>query len=451
MVDHMANSAAYIQSSRHSVYYFRIRVPLHLQSKFKQAYIRRSLQTKCRRQAVIRCSELLQQTENLFEGAQGQQLADTSSIQWVHEKADKAAGEDLVHGSAHCSLTIEPSSAPLLSSVLGEYFVAQRLDGVSERTIRTKQGVANLFYQVVGDVPVDQYSRSMMQTFKATALKLPPRLNQLGDITMEEAINQAKTTISNTTFNNYVKDLGTVFTFAVRAGYCMRNPFEGLKIKLKVKVSSQRSRFNTSDVAAIFSTVIHQQKSECLKDYQYWLPLLGLYTGARLNELSQLYTSDIVNVNGVDCLHIQALNAGQKLKSPSSERLIPIHSRLKSLGFIGYAELHKAKGHLRLFPELSLHQHHGYAATPSKWFARHRAAVGLSEGTEKKDFHSFRHTLADDLKQQGVAESLIAGILGHSTGSITFGRYGKDYTPEVLAPIIELLDWDLQQVTKYPI
>ena len=134
--------------------------------------------------------------------------------------------------------------------------------------------MANLFYQVVGDVPVDQYSRSMMQTFKATALKLPPRLNQLGDITLEEAITQAKTTIPTTTFNNYVKDLGAVFTFAVRAGYCLRNPFDGLKIKLKVKVSSLRSRLNDSDVTAIFSTDIHQKSSNVTKDYQYWPPWL---------------------------------------------------------------------------------------------------------------------------------------------------------------------------------
>ena len=185
------------------------------------------------------------------------------------------------------------------------------------------------------------------------------------------------------------------------------------------------------------------------KDYQYWLPLLGLYTGARLNELSQLYRSDIVVVNGIHCLHIQAVNAGQRLKNPSSERLILIHSKLKALGFLDFVASPKKKSKPRLFPELSCHKHHGYSATPSKWFARHRALTGLSKCVEKKDFHSFRHTLADDLKQRGVAESLIAGILGHSTGGITFGRYGKDYTPEVLAPVIDMLDWDLPRVTSY--
>ena len=129
-------------------------------------------------------------------------------------------------------------------------------------------------------------------------------------------------------------------------------------------------------------------------DYQYWLPLLGLYTGARLNELSQLYRSDIVVVNGIHCLHIQAVNAGQRLKNPSSERLILIHSKLKALGFLDFVASPKKKSKPRLFPELSCHKHHGYSATPSKWFARHRALTGLSKFVES----SFRHTLADDLK-----------------------------------------------------
>jgi len=88
MVEHMANSSAYIQSSRHHVYYFRIRVPLHLQTQLKQTYIRRSLQTKCRRQAVIRCSELLQQADTLFDCAYPK-MADISTIQWGYEQVDE--------------------------------------------------------------------------------------------------------------------------------------------------------------------------------------------------------------------------------------------------------------------------------------------------------------------------------------------------------------------------
>lgn len=449
MVDHMANSTAYIQISRHNVYYFRIRIPLHLQASLKQTYIRRSLQTKYRQQAVRRGAKLLQQVFEIFDNAETCVAADLNLIQWVQELPQKPI-EDVLTPQPVVSIPQEKAiSAPLLSAVLQEYFINQRLEKVSERTIRTKQGVANLFYQIVGDRPVDEYTREMMQDFKATALKLPPRLNQLGDITIAEAIERATTNISITTFNNYVKELGTIFTFAVRAGYCQRNPCEGLKIKLKVKANSQRSRFDTDDITAVFSTDVHQPSDRAPQDFQYWIPLLGLFTGARLNELSQLYISDIVEMSGIDCIHIQAVSSGQRLKSPTSERVIPIHSKLKSLGFMDYVQLQRERNSSRLFPELKPHKHHGYGAKPSKWFARLRASIGLTEDSQKKDFHSFRHTLADELKQRGVAESLIAGILGHSTGGITFGRYGKDYTPEVLAPVIEMLDWDLSHIHSY--
>jgi len=54
-----------------------------------------------------------------------------------------------------------------------------------------------------------------------------------------------------------------------------------------------------------------------------------------------------------------------------------------------------------------------------------------------------RHTLADHLKQKGIVESLVGGILGHQSGGITFSRYGKDFRPEVLAPVIEAVDFDV--------
>ena len=66
-----------------------------------------------------------------------------------------------------------------------------------------------------------------------------------------------------------------------------------------------------------------------------------------------------------------------------------------------------------------------------------REQLGFRDDAAKKDFHSFRHTLADHLKQKGVSEALVGGLLGHQTGGITFGRYGKDFRPDVLAPVME--------------
>ena len=66
----MARSTAYIETSRHSVYYFRISVPLAARSAIACTHIRRSLKTKCRREAVLRGAALLDQIEPMFEAAE---------------------------------------------------------------------------------------------------------------------------------------------------------------------------------------------------------------------------------------------------------------------------------------------------------------------------------------------------------------------------------------------
>jgi integrase len=48
-------------------------------------------------------------------------------------------------------------------------------------------------------------------------------------------------------------------------------------------------------------------------------------------------------------------------------------------------------------------------------------------GAPKKDFHSFRHTVATKLKNAEVSEPVAAALLGHSSKGITYNRYGKQF------------------------
>ena len=52
--------------------------------------------------------------------------------------------------------------------------------------------------------------------------------------------------------------------------------------------------------------------------------------------------------------------------------------------------------------------------------------------TDKKNFHSFRHTVIDLLKQKGIEPHFINELLGYSTGNIDLERYGKGYSPDIL-------------------
>lgn len=463
----MASVPSYLLLSRHSIYYFRVVVPDVLRPLIRQHEIRRSLQTRCRREALIRGRELLVQVQRLFtEAFQGQRpCLDRLLGSWESSGKRVASWASWLHQQqmvsvASAGIPVSPASdgcrseagamplffadrtvdSPLFSVVVDEHLRLQEREGVLAKTVDDKRAVAGLLIRIVGDLPIKAYTRKDAHSFRDIALRLPPRLFYYPDNkSLEAIIESATSTITVTTYNKYVKNLTTFFSYAIREGYCDRNPFDGIQVRQRGRASDERSIFTNDDLKKIFNAATYPS-ADGKKPYRFWLPLLGLYTGARLSELSQLYIDDVVTVSGITCLHIRAGREDQRLKTPSSERLIPIHSKLRELGFLDFVKRTGEQGHERIFPEFSWHNRHGYGAIPSKWFARLRADLGFRDGAAKKDFHSFRHTLADHLKQKGVAESLVGGILGHQTGGITFGRYGKDFRPEVLAAVIEQVD-----------
>ena len=41
------------------------------------------------------------------------------------------------------------------------------------------------------------------------------------------------------------------------------------------------------------------------KNCNFWIPLIGLFTGMRLEEISQLYVWDLTKIDGIWCLDIK--------------------------------------------------------------------------------------------------------------------------------------------------
>ncbi len=161
---------------------------------------------------------------------------------------------------------------------------------------------------------------------------------------------------------------------------------------------------------------------------KFWIPLIGFLSGMRLNEICQLHTDDVVTIDGVPCFDVN--DAGDKqLKTASSRRVVPIHPQLMEIGLLDYVARMRKAGHQRLWMNLTLRRD-GYAQAFSNWFQRFNRAHITDD--PRKVFHSFRHTVADTLKQKGVAEPIIAELLGHAATSITMGRYGKRFQPRII-------------------
>lgn len=456
-------SPAYLTRSRHGIWYFRLVVPPYAQERIGKKVIKRSLKTRSKREAILKASGLLLEASRLigrFSDTQPMPLAvgpgrgvaalrtvalaerqqvrtDSHAALSVSRWTDCEAGQpQTVPGT--CSVQPNPLRSPAkrLSEVLESYRKQQELEGVSLKTLDDKQAVINLLIRVVGDLPITDYTIESVKQFRETALQLPPlatrTLAQKPNMTLAQLIEKADKTISITTYNNYVKNLVTVFEYAISMEMIVRNPFSGMKLKQKRKASSYRDEFTKEEIEKIFLEVRQQ------KGWKYWIPLLGYYGAFRLNEVCQLYKDDVKTIKGVPCIHIREGRPDQRLKTVSSERLIPIHDDLIKLGFIDYVD--SIPDNSRLFP-VRWNDKHGYSAAPSKWFGRLRVKLGIRErGKGRKDFHSFRHTVANRLKQKGLSENQIGGILGHSTGGITNTRYGKEYRPEVLKPFIDMVE-----------
>ena len=242
-------------------------------------------------------------------------------------------------------------------------------------------------------------------------------------------------TLSITSVNKHLSRVVSIFDWAVRHGYCSTNPFTGLTIKQKRMARDARDPFSSEELAKLFAATLFQEK-DFKHPYQYWLPYMGLFTGARLEELASLTISDFQKIDGVDVISINE-EGDKRLKNLSSKRFVPIARRLKELGLLKFVKEQKEKGEEDLFPELP-RRRDGKGQDASRWFGRFRKTVGV-----ESPFHSFRHTVVDHLKQKNVPKEKIAALVGHSDDSMTTGRYGSSYGPKVLLEVVEKLVFEV--------
>lgn len=291
----------------------------------------------------------------------------------------------------------------------------------------------NLLQEYFGDVPLDSITYEMMREYRET-LRRFPKNRQKGKFKSKSIaeIRDMKVppdeAMSLSSVNKYISRTSSLFNYAVQRDFMRKNPAIGMEIKQEKRDHELRDCFTPDDLNKLF------RSEEYLEDkhrssYAFWLPVLALYTGCRLDELCQLHLDDIREVTGVWVLDINDKEE-KKVKSKAGKRLVPLHPFITNdLNFIGYVRSLRIKGHKRLFPELALRRD-GYGQTASKWFQRYRARCGIVD--DGKVFHSFRHTFDNALKQNMVDGNIISELMGHTNDSLAMSRYADPFRPKVL-------------------
>lgn len=235
---------------------------------------------------------------------------------------------------------------------------------------------------------------------------------------------------------NVIKAL---LNIAVERNVIKFNPASRVKPpKATVREQDRRQPFDTNQLNMLFSSPAYvggKVSGGGKGPVAYWLPLMGLFTGARIEELCQLRLEDILEEDGVPYIFIRRKHKDQDTKTDSSVRRVPIHAELIRLGFFRYVEIQKERKREWLFHQLVPDVHGDRSGNWSKWFHRYlREQVGIHDKTVV--FHSFRHTFKATCRECSITEEIHDALTGHTNGSV--GRsYGGSLFP--LRPLSEAI------------
>lgn len=347
-------------------------------------------------------------------------------------------------GAAHPMQT-NTRSTPL-SQIVDEYLGDLRGRNTTEKTLQEYRGILTKLVDFLEDRPVESLVRKDLMAFRTMLGSYPARptvaQRKLGLKALLELDLPQK--LGESTIGKHMDRVSQLLDWAERSAYAVKASIgKGLQPRSFQKENEQRDRYTAEDLIVLFSTPEFQGEEAFNRPVHYWAPLISLYQGMRIDEICQLRLCDILQdaESGIHLIRCSRDDPDMKLKTNSSVRSIPVHSKLVDLGFLEYVGMLRSKGHRRLFPTLTRHPKNGYAHAVSKWFSEYKTKLGFGP---KKVFHSFRHTVSDHFKQTLQPSAIADAIMGHATqGSEGQRRYGKDYQPAVMKPVIESLSFDV--------
>ncbi len=317
-----------------------------------------------------------------------------------------------------------------------------------------KKGIIDKVIVICPDKPIADYTGRDTRDFLEYIDNMPTdlKVNEINGKSLIDIINLRVSTrgkrLSERQQNKYFSEFSSIIKYASRNDYI---PAAERILKDHVvcptdNIEEPTVDFTVDDLNKIFSGryyTAYPKRIVRLRDYMHWLPLLGLFTGARLEELCQLHLSDIREEQGILYIDINEDTPDKKIKNDgASKRVIPVHSKLLEFGFQNFLKARRsgANAHM-VFHTLK-------RSGVNKWHQRpganHRTYLkSLKIETEKfvskllierKHFHSYRHAfktrLTGEFMRRNEALLHVDLIVGHALEGAVKARY--NHTEKVL-------------------
>jgi uncharacterized protein DUF6538 len=415
-------------------------------------------------------SRSFQKLRELFRRAQ---LENTRRTMDRIEKGTVSAHDPLFHDVfAHTELkrSAEPGSVTV-GDLLRRYAKAQKDAKRSAGTQMTYEIPARILREALGEqTPIVEITEQDIENLCDLLRQFPKNAAQrYPGLTLYQAVAEAKrrrdsARLGQKTLANYFNNIVTIFNFAVGKRLIEHNPAKDrwLRQSFDPGKHDAKPQFTIEELNELFRAPLYTGCKDDETGYaipgpnkprrgRFWVPLLSLFLGLRLNEAAQLYTEDVKQLEGIHYLAIReeredGSKCDKRLKTKQSKRDVPVHPELIRIGLLDFVEGRRKDGvSPRLFPELSAGSTGYFSNSFSKWFARFvERTLGRST---KATFHSFRHQFRDATRAARLSVESVARLAGWESGDPNQQRQVFDYGRGVA--LLRILAEDIAKV-EYP-
>lgn len=338
------------------------------------------------------------------------------------DQAARMQAEGIVPEYKATEIQEETKASISFSELFDEYQEQIRRDepNRAENRIKEYTPAANRFSEFIGLKLIDEISKEDILKFRSLMEKQPLRPTKATKkLTLQQQAELTGDKLSPQRVRNLLMALSAIFRVAVENGLLQANPISEIP-KKKRQRSNNHYAFSENEVTTIFNLPLFAGEESPHGAMAYWVPIILYYTGARVEEICQLYKQNIIDDNGIPCIQVE-MGENQSVKTGNS-RTIPLHDHLIELGFMDY--VNSRENYLFSGQRNSAGK---YSYNFIRWFGQYIRKHGV-DNPDIKPTHSFRHTFITYCRDRGEREDIQNSVTGHAQGTVGRG-YGAYTTP----------------------
>lgn len=256
---------------------------------------------------------------------------------------------------------------------------------------------------------------------------------------LSETTNRGTLRNANTVRNGYLGAVKAMLNWAVDEQLLPLNVALGVTVHVPRQISLRADKgFTDAEAKAILAAALTPAPSKMANGHaraRRWIPWICAYTGARVNELSQLRKEDVKQTEGIWTVRITPEAGTVK---GGKARMVPIHLDLIEQGFLSMVEAQPA-GPIFFDPESQRTEgpaNRHYKKVGERLAVWVRDTVGITDKAIKPN-HAWRHRFKSKAMDYDIPERIADAIQGHAASTVG-QKYGHPSISALAAAIYKI-------------